>query len=106
MTTETQPQTEEAPPLSMDARMARMEAQQEIIIDLLRSQNARLDAMEAKFDVKIDALDKKFDVKIDEKIGEVNARIDTMSNRLFLTGLGVITIVGAGVVTYVVNLLG
>lgn len=127
MTTETQTQTEEAPPLSMDARLARMEAQQEIIIELLRGQNARLDSMESKFDTKIDALDKKFDVKIDaieakfdtktdaldkkfdakidEKTSEVNVRIDKMNNRLFMTGLGVITIVGAGVVTYVVSLL-
>ena len=122
MTTEIQTQTEEAP-VSVGARMARIEAQQEIIIDLLRSQNARLDTMDLKidgldkkfdakidgldkkFDAKIDGLDKKFDAKIDEVVGEVNTRINTMSNRLFMTGLGVLTIVGAGVVTYIVNLI-
>ena len=93
MTTETQAQTPtQTPPQPSTAeeRMARIEAQQEIIIELLRDHNT-----------KIDALDKKFDTKIDT----VNSRIDTTNHRIFLAGLGLFTIVGAGVVTYVVNLL-
>lgn len=86
--------TTEAPPAalspSLEERMARIEAQQEIIIELLKNQDA-----------KIDALDQKFDTKIDT----VNVRIDTTNHRIFLAGLGLFTIVGAGVVTYVVNLL-
>lgn len=106
MTTETE--TQEIPPLSIDARMARIEAQQEIIIELLKSYHAKLDAMDAKidgldakFDAKIDGLDAKFDAKIDG----VNQRIDTTNHRIFMAGLALFTIIGAGVVTYVVNLL-
>ena len=72
MTTETQAQSE-VPPLSMDARMARIEAQQEIIIELLKGQDAKIDALDRKFDAKIDA---------------VNARIDTTNHRIFMAGLG------------------
>ena len=69
--------TTEAPPNdlspSIEERMARIEAQQEIIIELLKSQDA-----------KIDALDRKFDTKIDT----VNVRIDTTNHRIFLAGWG------------------
>ena len=94
--TQTPPQ-----PSTAEERMARIEAQQEIIIELLKGQDVKIDALDKKFDTKIDALDKKFDTKIDT----VNSRIDTTNHRIFLAGLGLFTIVGAGVVTYVVNLL-
>lgn len=83
MTTE-DPQATAQP--SIEERMARIEAQQEIIIQLLRDSNA-----------KFDMIDKKFD--------QMNARIDTINHRIFLAGLGLFTIVGAGVATYIVNLL-
>lgn len=113
MTTETQAQTQTPPqPSTAEERMARIEAQQEIIIELLKGQDVKIDALDKKFDTKIDALDKKFDTKIDAldkkfdtKIDTVNSRIDTTNHRIFLAGLGLFTIVGAGVVTYVVNLL-
>lgn len=73
-------------PSSIEERMARIEAQQEIIIDLLKAHNARFD-------------------RIDEKFDEVHRRIDTTNHRIFLAGLGLFTIVGAGVATYIVNLI-
>ncbi len=100
MTTETQIESAEFP-LSMGERMARIEAQQEIIIELLKSQDAKIDALDHKVDTKIDALDHKIDTKIDA----VNARIDATNHRIFMAGLGLFTIVGAGVAAYVVNLL-
>ena len=124
MTTETRTPTESPPqqqPLSSSAeeRLARIEAQQEIIIELLKGQDLKIDALDRKFDAKIDALDKKFDAKIDAldkksdaKIDTVNSRIDTLglridalNHRIFLAGLGLFTIVGAGVAAYIVNLL-
>ena len=150
MTTETRTPTESPPqqqPLSSSAeeRLARIEAQQEIIIELLKGQDlkidaldrkfdtkidvldmkfdAKLDALDKKFDTKIDALDKKFDVKLDDldkkvdakiddldkkvdaKIDTLGLRIDTINHRIFLAGLGLFTIVGAGVAAYIVNLL-
>ena len=68
MTTET-PTTN---PHSVEERLARLEAQQEIIIELLRDQSARIDAL---------------------------------NHRIFLAGIGIFTIVGAGVAAYIVNLL-
>ena len=87
-------------PSSIEERMARIEAQQEIIIELLRDHNARFDRIDEKFD----RVDEKFD-RMDEKFDEMNARIDAVNHRIFLAGLGLFTIVGAGVVTYVVNLI-
>ena len=104
MTTEA-PTSPAAP--SSEERMARIEAQQEIIIELLRDHNARFDRMDEKFDRmddKFDRIDEKFD-RIDEKFDAMALRIDTINHRIFLAGLGLFTIVGAGVVTYVVNLL-
>ena len=96
--------TTEAPPAasapSLEERMARIEAQQEIIIELLRDNNARFDRIDEKFD----RMDEKFE-RIDEKFDAMTLRIDTINHRIFLAGLGMFTIVGAGVVTYVVNLL-
>ena len=80
-------------PSSIEERMARIEAQQEIIIDLLKAHNARFDRIDEKFD------------RIDEKFDEVHRRIDTTNHRIFLAGLGLFTIVGAGVATYIVNLI-
>ena len=97
MTTEA-PTSPAAP--SSEERMARIEAQQEIIIELLRDHNARFDRIDEKFD----RIDDKFD-RIDEKFDAMALRIDTINHRIFLAGLGLFTIVGAGVVTYVVNLL-
>ena len=81
--------TTEAPttnPYSVEERMARIEAQQEIIIELLREHNARFDAVDRKFDT-------------------TNARIDALNHRIFLAGIGIFSIVGAGVAAYIVNLL-
>ena len=82
---------------SIEERMARIEAQQEITIELLRDHNTRFDRIDEKFD--------RIDEKIDTKIDAVNARIDTTNHRIFLTGLGLFTIVGTGVATYIVNLI-
>ena len=74
--------TAEAPttnPYSVEERLARIEAQQEIIIELLRDHSTKFDT--------------------------VNSRIDTTNHRIFLAGLGLFTIVGAGVAAYIVNLL-
>ena len=97
MTTESPP-TATSP--SLEERMARIEAQQEIIIQLLRDNNARFDRIDAKFDI----VDAKFD-RIDARFDQMTARIDTINHRIFLAGLGLFTIVGAGVVSYVVNLI-
>ena len=88
-------------PYSIEERMARIEANQEILIELMRDQSARMDAMDKKFDAKLDAMDKKFDAKFDA----TNSRIDALNHRIFLAGLGLFTIVGAGVAAYIVNLL-
>ena len=92
MTTEAPPATAQP---SIEERMARIEAQQEIIIELLRDHNASFDRIDEKFD----RMDEKFDQMT------VNRRIDTVNHRIFLAGLGLFTIVGAGVATYIVNLL-
>ena len=81
-------------PYSIEERMARVEAQQEILIELMRDQSARMDAMDKKFDAKLDAMDKKFD-----------AKLDAVNHSIFLVGLGVITLLGGGVAAYIVNLL-
>ena len=81
--------TTEAPttnPYSVEERLARIEAQQEIIIELLREHNTRFDAVDRKFDT-------------------TNARIDALNHRIFLAGIGIFSIVGAGVAAYIVNLL-
>ena len=129
-TTQAPAQTPPPSPSSTEERLARIEAQQEIIIELLRAHNAKfdriddrfdmleykfdakIDALDKKFDAKIDALDKKFDAKIDAldkkfdaKIDTVNTRIDTINHRIFIAGLGLFTIVGAGVAIYIANLL-
>ena len=99
-------------PYSIEERMARIEANQEILIELMRDQSARMDAMDNKFDAKLDAMDKKFDAKLDAmdkkfdaKFDATNSRIDALNHRIFLAGLGLFTIVGAGVAAYIVNLL-
>ncbi|MDE2687659.1 MAG: hypothetical protein OXI16_09225 [Chloroflexota bacterium] len=121
--------TTEAPttnPYSVEERMARMEAQQEIIIELLRDRNAkfdaindRFDALDRKFDAKIDALDKKYEAKFDAinaKFDSINAKFDSINDRfdakfdalnhhIFLAGIGIFTIVGGGVAAYIVSLL-
>ena len=128
--------TTEAPttnPYSVEERMARIEAQQEIIIELLRdhsgkfdsinakfdSINDRFDALDRKFDAKIDALDKKYEAKFDAinaKFDIINAKFDAsndrfdakfdaLNHRIFLAGIGIFSIVGAGVAAYIVNLL-
>ena len=130
MTTETRTPTESPPQQlssSAEERLARIEAQQEIIIELLKNQDikidaldrkidtkidaldqkfdAKIDVLDKKFDAKIDALDKKFDAKIDVLDKKFDAKIDTINHRIFLAGLGLFTIVGAGVAAYIVNLL-
>lgn len=88
--------TTEAPtihPSSSEERMARIEAQQEIIIELLRDHNTRFDRIDEKFD------------RMDEKFDEVHRRIDAVNQRMFFAGLGLFTIVGTGVATYIVNLI-
>ena len=128
MTTETQAQ---AP--SLEARMAGMEAQQEIIIELLRSQDANFRAMDAKSEAKFAEMNAKFEAKFAEmdakseaKFAEMNermvrieaqqeiivellkiydAKFDAINHRLFIALVSLFTIIGAGVVTYVVNLL-
>ncbi|MDE2687658.1 MAG: hypothetical protein OXI16_09220 [Chloroflexota bacterium] len=114
--------TTEAPttnPYSVEERMARMEAQQELLIELLRDNNellrennAKIDVLDKKFDTKIDVLDKKFDAKIDAldkkfdaKFDTTNNRIDAVNHRIFLAGIGIFTIVGGGVAAYIVSLL-
>ena len=95
--------TTEAPtihPSSSEERMARIEAQQEIIIELLRDHNTRFDRIDEKFD----RIDEKFD-RMDEKFDEVHRRIDAVNQRMFFAGLGLFTIVGTGVATYIVNLI-
>ena len=89
MTTEAQ----KTYPSSGEERMARIEAQQEIIIELLRDHNSRFDRIDEKFD------------RMDEKFDEVHTRIDAVNQRLFFAGLGLFTIVGTGVATYIVNLI-
>ena len=77
--------------------MARIEAQQEIIIELLRDHNAKFDAINAKFDsinAKFDNINDRFDTKF-----------DALNHRIFLAGIGIFSIVGAGVAAYIVNLL-
>ncbi|MCY3543069.1 MAG: hypothetical protein OXH22_03360 [Chloroflexi bacterium] len=92
--------TTEAPttnPYSVEERMARIEAQQEIIIELLRDHNAKFDAINAKFDsinAKFDNINDRFDTKF-----------DALNHRIFLAGIGIFSIVGAGVAAYIVNLL-
>ena len=73
-------------PSSVEERMACIEAQQEIIIELLRDHNSWFD-------------------RIDEKFDEVHRRIDAVNQRLFFAGLGLFTIVGTSVATYIVNLI-
>ncbi|MXY46956.1 MAG: hypothetical protein F4Y44_08230 [Chloroflexi bacterium] len=77
-------------PYSVEERMARIEAQQEIIIELLRDHNEKFDAINTKFDAINDRFDTKF---------------DALNHRIFLAGIGIFSIVGAGVVAYIVNLL-
>ena len=99
--------TTEAPttnPSSSEERMARIEAQQEIIIDLLRDHNTKFDRIDERFDM----LDQKFDARIDgvnARIDATNTRIDAVNQRLFFAGLALFTIVGTGVATYIVNLI-
>lgn len=72
--------TIEAPttnPYSVEERMARIEAQQELIIELLRNHNEMMREQSAK----IDALDKKFDAKFDA----INAKFDTAKPRIGTT---------------------
>ena len=99
--------TTEAPttnPYSAEERMARIEAQQEIIIELLRDHNAKFDAINAKFD----AINARFD-GVNDRFDAVNGRFDTkfdaLNHRIFLAGIGIFSIVGAGVAAYIVNLL-
>ncbi len=72
MTTETQAQA--AP--SLDARMAGIEAQQEIIIELLKSYDAKFDA--------------------------IGARIDKIQQTIVWIAVGVLGVVGAGLVSYII----
>ena len=39
------------------------------------------------------------------RFDEVHRRIDAVNQRLFFAGLGLFTIVGTGVATYIVNLI-
>ena len=73
-------------PYSAEERLARIEAQQEIIIELLKDHSAKFDIMNSRIDA-------------------TNSRIDALNHRIFLAGLGLFTIVGAGVAAYIVNLL-
>ena len=104
MTTEAPPA---APSPSIEERMARIEAQQEIIIELLQAHNTRFERIDEKFDrmdEKFDRIDERFD-RMDEKFDEVHRRIDAVNQRMFFAGLGLFTIVGTGVATYIVNLI-
>lgn len=111
MTTEAPPA---APSPSIEERMARIEAQQEIIIELLQAHNTRFERIDEKFDrmdekfdridERFDRMDEKFD-RMDEKFDEVHRRIDAVNQRMFFAGLGLFTIVGTGVATYIVNLI-
>lgn len=74
--------TTEAPttnPYSVEERMARIEAQQEIIIELLRDHNAKFDT--------------------------INDRFDALNHRIFIAIIALFGTIGAGVAAYIVNLL-
>ena len=126
MTTEQQPKAPSD--LSTEELLAHINAQNEIIIELLKAQNAnpnanpnhiidinaKLSRLDTKFDTKINNLDKKYDTKVtaldtkfDTKLNKESARlatnIDAVDNRLFMlvTGL-ILAMLGAGVLTFII----
>ena len=120
VTTNEEQQVEAVEARTVGERMAAVEAQQELLIEVVRENGRRsdenyraldakidskIDALDVKFDAKIDALDPKFDAKIDALGARVNARIDRLLN--YLLGIGGLIIVGiiVGIVSIVLQLV-
>ena len=73
-------------------RMAAVEAQQELLIEVVRENGRRSDENYRALDAKIGALDTKFDTKIDSLDARVNAKIDRLT--YFMLGIGGAVVVG------------
>lgn len=103
MTTNEEQQVEAAEERTIGERMAAVEAQQELLIEVVRENGRRSDenyraldakigALDTKFDTKIGALDTKLDTKIDALDARVNAKIDRLM--YFMLGIGGAVVVG------------
>lgn len=65
MTTNEEQQVQAADERTIGERMAAVEAQQELLIEVVRENGRRSDENYRALDAKIDALDAKFDAKLD-----------------------------------------
>ena len=124
VTTNEEQQAQSAEERTIGERMAAVEAQQELLIEVVRENGRRSDenyraldtkidskidaldtkfdenyrALDAKIDTKIDALDTKFDAKLDALDAKFDAKIDRLT--YFLLGIG-----GAVVIAIVVQIV-
>ena len=93
-------------PYSAEERLARIEANQEIIIELLREQSAMLDAMIAKLDTVNAPCDTtKPRTAIDTFIAIAKPRFNTTYDRIFFAVVVLYTLLGSFLVVQLVNQL-
>ena len=92
VTTNEEQQIEGAEVRRIGERMAAVEAQQELLIEVVRENGRRSDENYRALDAKIGALDTKFDTKIDSLDARVNAKIDRLT--YFMLGIGGAVVVG------------
>ena len=107
MTTEA-PTTVSPPtnPYSVEERMARIEANQEIIIELLREQSAMLDAMIAKLDTVNAPCDTAKPRTATATFAAIaKPRLDTTYDRIFFAVVVLYTLIGSFLAVQLVNQL-
>ena len=97
VTTNEEQQAQSAEERTIGERMAAVDAQQELLIEVVRENGRRSDENYRALDAKIGALDTKFDAKIDALDAKFDAKIDRLT--YFLLGIG-----GAVVVSIVVQI--
>ena len=66
----------------LDAVNSRFDAMEERLDARLDAVNSRFDAMEERFDARLDAMGERFDARFDHLQGEMNARFDTVNTRI------------------------
>ena len=76
MTTNEEQQAQSAEERTIGERMAAVDAQQELLIEVVRENGRRSDENYRALDAKIGALDTKFDAKLDEHYRGLDAKID------------------------------
>ena len=94
VTTNEEQQVESVEERTIGERMAAVEAQQELLIEVVRENGRRSDENYRALDAKIDALDAKFDAKIDRLM-------------YFMLGIGGAVLVGiiVGIVSIILQLV-